>query len=361
MQKIKLKYKLLLSGFPGIKGKYEIEDFYLKSEYIDIDKYIEGRVSNEFLLSEFMSYCFLSSEKGIYINFLESISFCEFEIANKCKLNEENMRYKNGFQLLINKYPEIIRKVKNIITEIRLTLNIPVSAPVIRIYFYNVNEEYLFSFIYCIETSIWNRLLYVDENEFNSCSRFHIKLDYYLNVDNERYKRALLFFNESFDSSKKEIRFINLISCLESIFNYKLSSQESITKRVSTICANIFSVFDNKFDEYYDEFKSYYNKRSRYLHGDKNVISIEDEKGLRKRVRVIMILYMIVIKEKKNSTREMINYLNDTKKMDLQHQLLLKTLFSDSFKEQQLGILEHLKNNKIDIPKEFEEKILSNI
>jgi len=353
MKKIKIKYKLLLSGFPSVSKEYKFHDLILKEEQINDDFFIDIIKSGKFNTGLYLSYCTLiNKDKKAYINYFESYDFTEIEIQNKLVLD------KNKLTKLIEKYPIIVNKIDELLTELRLTLNIPVSIPIKIISFYNENDEYIDSLTIISNISFWNRISYIDSLEFANNSRFHIELKYFYQIDNTRYKRALLFFNESFDSNKSEIRFINLVSCLESLFNYNLTKEESITKRVSSIIAGIFSIFNDKYDEYYDLIKKIYNKRSRYLHGDNNAITMEDEKILRKITRIVLILYSIVIMNKKYTTKEMINYLSFPKKIDIQHKMLLKALFAKSFHEQQSEVLNVFKEEFGNIiPNEIEEKI----
>lgn len=358
MQVIKIKYEILLSGFPGIDKTFQFHEFTLKSEKINEEKLIELTQSKDFNTGLFISYCLLTDEQGsAFYNYFENEEFIELEISNKCILKQEKI------PSLCQKYPSIINKATNLFPELRIIFNVPVTTPVIKISFYNSEEEYIGQLVHINSVSFWNRMSLIDPDEFANNSRFHINLEHFKMIANDRYKRAMDFYDDSFESGKVETRFTMLISALESLFNYRLTSNDSITKKVSSSCANLLSIFTpEKYEENYIKIKKIYNIRSRYLHGDKNTITLKDEKELRKIVRIILIFYSIVINEKNYTIQEMLDYVNNPSAIELQHKLLLRGLFATSFEEQQLSILKTIEDELGNIvPPEFKKRMIESV
>lgn len=320
MKTIKIQYKILLSGFPNRDEEYNIDEFKLKKEIVNQDK-IKERIDKEvFDTGIFIKYCIV--DKLGTILYLENDELIDFQIQNKFNLSE------NKVKLLLEKYKSIIEKVKNTINKIKLTLDIPVEYPMIRLNIFDENNEFICDYVQKNYITFWNRLEYISTNEKDKNFASIIESKYWGKIREERINRALNFFYTSFDSNSEAIRFIMLISSLESLFNYKLSSQNSITKRVSELSAKILSVFNQeKCEENYNKVKKIYNIRSKYIHGEKNKITIEDERLLRRIVRIIIIFYIIVHIDTNWSIGEIINYINgDPEKVKEEYKEILKLL-----------------------------------
>lgn len=355
MQTIKIKYKYIISGFPSINGDYKIHNFKYIKRPIDLSKFDLTDIENTIYVGHFLneySYTTKDDDKKYY-NCLECDDYFNYNISSKCIFNKEKLN------LLFSKYPDILLKADKLVKELRLVLNIPISIYIQILEVYSSDEMLIGKCVYFVGGTFWNKLSYIDAEELSKNARFHINYDLFTDVKLERYHRALSFFYDSFDSEKKEIRFIMLMSSLECLFNYKLRNSESITHKVSTIFANIFSTFDGRYDYYYQIAKVFYDKRSKYLHGNNNTISEADEKELRKYSRIILLFVSLVIINNSFSLKEMLKYLENNKQYNLQDKLFLTALFAKDFKEQQLGLLDVIKKSGFKIPKETENFILS--
>ena len=354
MKKIKIKYEILISGFPELLVDYKFRGFSLKKYYIKDSTMEEYDLFNTNLV---LSHCmFIDNDNKKSVYYLENDDFVEYEIQNKLILTKEKIPE------LCSKYPNILNNVYNLILEMRLTLNIPIGFLTVNVNIYNENDLFIGTANYMSETYIWDRMKNIDIDEFINNSRSGFDIKTFLKIDNVRYQRALMFFNRSFDDPDVSIRFIMLVSCLESLFNYRLRKEESITNRVSTICSNILSALDNNNSLYYDEIKSMYNKRSRFLHGDNDAINLECEKKLRKYTRIIIIFYSNVALKTHKSTNEMIQYLLKPEEYDLIEKLIISALLSKSFKEQQERAIELIEKTEGEkLGEEIKKYLLSNV
>ncbi len=131
----------------------------------------------------------------------------------------------------------------------------------------------------------------------NIAKRLKFNFDYnwfYRNTPNH-VKRSMDLYFSSFEVSDPRIVHALLFSSLESLFNVK---GNKIAETVSESVYKIVPKSDgNKFDVK-KEIKKQYNKRSRFLHGDKeNHPKSEDAFFLREIVRKVIICYVWIVKE----------------------------------------------------------------
>lgn len=347
MKSIYLKYKILVNGL-CTKTNYSIDGFTLKRSKFDIKifkhKYDVNKKGIDFNLNLYLMNC-INNELELSYNYLETDNFEEIKISNKQKINSQTIT-----EILINK-KEIIYKIYNLEQKIRLSLNIPLIFQIVCIEFYDESKKFLEAIQINKSFSNWNRLIYdISNDEFSNNSRYRFNFNDMKNTNNNHFNRALEFYNDSFESEKISNRFILIFSSLEAIFNLE-SSQ--VTEKISRYTAKILANGNEKeYEKVYSNIKKLYKKRCRYIHGsENNNILIEDEILLRYYVRKIIINYWIIIITTKKTAKEILNYLNSGEKLDLQVRLVISSLNSSNFTEQQHKIINIIENELgIEVP-----------
>ena len=354
MKKIFAKCKCLVSGFPAVKGIYKISNFKLCYLKIDIEKMVKNDVMKEFNLNGFLLFCqYVLEDNCHYVNYFENIDFIPVEITD-----DDYEKIKKREFINIKQYDCLLNEIKTLERKIKLELNIPIAIHVACVELFDENYNLTNFYNLLFDKPFWFRLNEVD-NSFNNNSRFHLNFDLVNELDNERIKRALDFFYDSFDSSKIEIRYVLLFTSLESLFNL---DGKDISKNISNYVAKIMTLFDvEKYDIIFSNMKNLYNIRSKYIHGNSGAnITAENEKELREIVRKVLIFYYLIYTKKKFSNKEMLSYLNNIEKIELDERLVLKTLQAKDFAEQQLGLIEELEKNII-LPNSFKKQIYDGI
>lgn len=180
------------------------------------------------------------------------------------------------------------------------------------------------------------------------------------NTKNNYFDRALEFYNDSFESDKISNRYILIFSALEAIFNL---DTEDITEKISRYSAKILA--EDNYDEYkkiFEDIKKLYGKRCDYIHGSKtNNILDSDEKLLRFYVRKIIIAYWLIILYSKKTAKQILKYLDNDEKLDLQIRLFISTINSSSFTEQQHKAVDIIEKELGEsIPQETKNFLYSN-
>ena len=355
MKKMFLKYKILVNGL-SVVGNYTLDGFTLKegifNKKLFDKKYKREEIGISINMNLYLISCLTDYNKLSY-NYFESNDYIEIEVSNKTKKDNLGKVLKNN--------KDIIGKVLDIEMKIRIILNIPILFQSVDIEFYDENKNYVGTYQFNRPISYWNRLMYkLPSEEFHNNSRFHMDLNSMKNTNNNYFNRAIEFYNDSFDSDKITNRYILIFSSLESIFNL---DTEDVTEKISRYSAKLLAEDNEKeYSQIYTDIKKLYKKRCDYIHGSKtNNINEGDEKLLRRYVRKIIIAYWMIILNTKMTSRQILKYLDNEEKLDLQTRLFISTINSNSFSEQQhkaINIVE--KELGRPIPKETKELLLSN-
>lgn len=356
MKKIYVKYTILVNGL-NIIGEYNIDNFLLKKGYINENYFNEfHNISTDGMQIDLNLYAtsFINDFEDMSYRYFESIDYFEFDVSNKTIVTKEK-----AFEL-IEKYPEICEIPNNFEKKLRLTLNVPLYFAIIRINLYDENRNYKFFICDNKTISSENRCHYnLDPNVFHNNSRFHMNYKEFECLNNNNYKRALEFYNDSFESNKISTRFILIFSSLEAIFNL---DTKSIEEKLARYSAKLLSE-DNKeiYNLIKENIKKLYRKRSNYIHGSKiGDITTEDEKLLREYVRKIIISYWMIASIKKESSKQILRYLDSDELLDIQIRLVITSLNSYDFKSQQYNLISIIENDYgITIPEETKKNILS--
>lgn len=329
MKKMFLKYKMLVNGL-NVNGDYTIDGVTLKEGIFDKElfdkKYINDGIGISINMNLYLISC-LTDYNRLSYNYFESNDYSEIEVSNKTTKNNLGKVLKNN--------KDIIDKVLDLEMKIRIILNIPILFQSIDIEFYDENKKYVGTYQFNRPVSYWNRLMYkLPDEEFHNNSRFHMDINSMKNTNNNYFNRAIEFYNDSFDSDKITNRYILIFSSLESIFNL---DTEDVTEKISRYSAKLLAEKDKiQYDRIYKDIKKLYNKRCDYIHGLKtNNINEDDEKLLRKYVRKIIIAYWHIILITKKKSKEILDYLDSDELLDIQVRLLISTINSNNFSEQQ--------------------------
>lgn len=346
---------MLVNGL-SIVGNYTLDGFTLKEGIFDKELFDQEYKSEEpgisINMNLYLVSCLTDYNKLSY-NYFESNDYIEIEVLNKTTKDSLGKVLKNN--------KDIISKVLDLEMKVRIILNIPVLFQSIDIEFYDENKKYVGTYQFNRPISYWNRLTYkLPNEEFYNNSRFNMDINSMKNTNNNYFNRAIEFYNDSFDSDKITNRYILIFSSLESIFNL---DTEDVTEKISRYSAKLLAENDKiEYDKIYKDIKKLYKKRCDYIHGSKtNNINEEDEKLLRKYVRKIIIAYWHIILITKKKSKEILEYLDSDESLDIQVRLLISTINSNSFSEQQhkaVDIVE--KELGRSIPKETKELLFSN-
>lgn len=279
------------------------------------------------------------------------------------KDNSLNYEYLINKQLIeytyesIGSKEEVVEYLTNLITaeveflqkKIRLITGIAISFPT---YFTNIyDSENNFYSKFGDTTGVMPILTLQNYNEkmiekLDYRANFHIKnftIEDLQNKD-DRFKRALNFYDNSFNVYDKAIRFTLLISALESLFNI---NGENISKEIAKYSSKIMFFTHKKTHSRNYKIKTYYDIRSRYIHGNKDCeISQTDLENLIDYVREILIVYWsISLNYSVTNAEEIKNIIETHSKEDLniQVKVIIEYLTSDptAFREMVQNIFQY--------------------
>lgn len=358
MKKIYIKYKILVNGFSTV-SEYKIDNFSLKTGQINEEYFSKKHniTKDETMKIDFNSYIYscISDYKNLYYRYFENEEFIEYEISNKTNISKDNV-----FNIL-DKYPLIISNIDDLERKLRIIFNIPLMFQNIHIDVYDNSKIYICNVQLNKLISTWNRLNYnISPEEASNNSRFHFDYDSMKATGNNYFNRALDFFNNSFESEKIEVRYILLFSCLEAIFNL---TAKDITTRLASVSAKLLAENNQVFfEQVFKDIKKLYEKRCNYIHGSKlNNIMEDDEKNLRRYTRKIIIAYWTIILNSNMTAKQILEYLENDEKLDIQIRMIITALNSDDFSSQQQRLLDFVeKKLNIRIPEETRNNLLSN-
>lgn len=185
-------------------------------------------------------------------------------------------------------------QIKILEKKLRLISGYGINLPVFKTIIYNSKKEFLTStgFIEWKFTPL--KAISYDTNDRKKLEQ---RLQLYiadstlkdLETKNQRFSRALYFYNSSFESYDAGIRFTLLFSALESLFNI---SGDKVTENVSNFSSRILFLSKTERKKTKYKIKHYYDERSKFIHGSNNyIISSEIEGKLRDFVREILLIY----------------------------------------------------------------------
>ena len=171
--------------------------------------------------------------------------------------------------------------------------------------------------------STYNRLKYeLDEDEFSNNSRLHLDFKFMKNIKNLQFKRALEFYNDSFESDNVRSRFILIFTSLEAIFNL---DGKSISEKLSECISVLLSQNNEQEKEKIKkDIKYLYSQRSKYVHGKTNLIQKEDEKLLRFYTRKIILIYWFILYDTNLRSENILEYIYNKKKFRFKSTFIYK-------------------------------------
>lgn len=337
MKKFKIKIKLLVYGFPPIDKDFIIDNFELKSEKINLNSIGEAVDKNPFIPTGYIYNCTfqIKNDKNIYYNYFENVEYIECYISNDKAKSKETI---TNFFLTSNDIEELINNFKK---KLRLIYNLRIMFPIYKVVILNENNEFINYFIsYSNFPSKYGIRKDFNKEKFSNNSRYGFNLEKFILTEknNVKFKRAMSFFNDSFESNDVAIRFILLFSCLESLF---ITSKKNITENLALCTSRIF-YYENKKEEeeMYERIKELYDYRCKYIHGKKTGnITYGLETELRDIVRYVILIYWHLCLLGKTSNK-IIKNLKNQEKISLQTKIYIKEIMSNNYEKTRNEIYE---------------------
>lgn len=259
-----------------------------------------------------------------YYNYFENEVYDELDIPK-----DRYLLGVNSILEYVNKNKNISNIVSDLEKKIRLIFNIPVAFPIVNMYIYDNNEQFISKIIVYRDFSIENRLKYVNDKNFFENSKFNYNVNEIEKIqqNHSNFKKAMDFFYYSFDSSSLATRYIIIFSALESLFNL---DADKIKEKLGKYSSRIMCFDDIKKEcQVYTRIKSLYNKRCDYIHGRNTfAIKMKDEIELREYVRKIIIIYMNICIIYSYTDKEIIWMLDNNIKLGFQIRIIAKRINS---------------------------------
>ena len=315
------KTKILISGlFPMVNFRIDgfIEKTALYNEnMIDINNPDYIFYSSGHLLHS-MYAC--REKEGSYYEYFENEGMIKYEVDDEISRVDVEKKILNEQFIKVN----LLQK------KIRLLTGIGITLPVFKTTIYNDKGEF-YTYVGGVNWEV-SRIA-VSDYDAELKTKLEQRLHLYIldstitNLENKnmRYKRALNFYLQSFESQDIGIRFTLLFSALETLFNI---SGNEVTKEVSTYSSNILFLSSKERSKSKWKISTYYNIRSRYIHGnDGYQLTKKQESELRDYVREILLIYwnisMVYNIYDPQNIKELINSTKITN-LDIQVQLFIK-------------------------------------
>lgn len=303
------KNKILINGlFPMIdykidgyiekKGKYDKNIINMKDP--DSIFYTSGHLS---------SSVYSPKEK-------DEVFYEYFENDELFELDVDEEKFEDTYKLQKFYLNTILEKVNRLELKLRLITNLNIGLPMFKVTIYDKNKNILTYVGYSVAQSS-NLMIcdYNDEQKELLGNRLRINISdeslVELEEKNNRFKRALSFYNNSFIPNDKYIRFILLFSSLESLFNLN-EEDKKISTQISKYTSKIQFLSTKECRSMKNKIIDYYKIRSAYIHGNEPIsITDENEFDLREIVRKVLIIYWYIsLGYRINSSEEMEQFLD---------------------------------------------------
>ena len=348
--KLFYRTKILISGiFPmknfKIDGYTEKTGIHNSELMIDINNPDYIFYSAGHLIHSLYSY---KGQKENLYEYFENEELFEYEIDDEISKDE--------FQKVFLRYQ--LDKVNLLQRKLRLLTGLGITLPVFTTLVYQ--NDKLFTKIGYMNTETTDLVVnnYDDEMKTKLVHRlcFYISDSTINDLENNnlRFKRALNFYVNSFNSLDIGVRFILLFSSLESLFNIDIENI-SISTVISKYATKILFLSNKMSKEPKKKIINFYNLRSRYIHGDDGFeISREDENELREIVREVLLIYWNISVVYKITNPQEIKKLLDRENRDslnIQVQLFIKYIRTNpsKFKELYNNIKQNFLNENYNI------------
>lgn len=334
--------KILINGIFPMKN-FEIDGYKEKTA-----KYDETMINHDnedaiFYSSGYLTQSLYSAKEkeGIYYEYFENDELIEIDIdeeicANNRKLQEYYLNY-------------ITKKVSFFEKKLRLITGMMIGLPVFNVDIYDENHRFK------TRVGMFNNqsscLMVWDYNDYTK-KILEKRLNFYicdetlieLENKNNRFKRAFMFYNQSFLSVNRNVRFILLFSALESLFNIE---SKNITDDISTYGSKIQFLSEKKEYKVKRKLIDFYEIRSLYIHGNTpREITEKQEFDLREIVRKTLLIYWNISINNSIESPELINsYIqhHNQSNLDIAIQLFIKSLdvmtFSEFYRETRESLL----------------------
>lgn len=325
MGKYKIKFKILVYGFPPVKENCIFDGYKLKRKKIDENEIFDlANQGDQFNTSLCIMSCtyMLEADKNVYYNYFENEEYINIE------LNEEEEFYNNKL-----KQKKIINIILNFEKKLRLQFNMRIIFPIMKVSIYSVDKKTEES-IYLYDDFPTKKFVDIlDEKKFEHNSHFDFSLDSLaeLEKNNVKFKLAMKYFFSSFDPNDVSLRFLMLFSSLESLL---IDNERKKKEKLATRVSNLLMYEPCKEKDIYEEIKNLYKLRSNYIHGLKEVkITSIDEDKLRDYTRETLIIYWIYVNNNNLNLKEMMKKLKDKIDFDFQTKIFVKYLRSENYDE----------------------------
>ena len=326
--KLFYKNKILISGIFPLKN-YKIDGYIEKTGVFD-NKMINTDDPEQIFYSagHLINSCYQCvGKEEVNYEFFESEYLVEYEVDDSLSKDEIQRKI----------LEEQAFKVDLLQEKIRLLTGLAITLPVFLTTIYK--DDAIYTYVGNVTWTVTNLKVYDYDDGMKKILQnrlcFHMADSTIaeLKDKNSRYKRALNFYNNSFDSSDIGVRFTLLFSSLEALFNI---TAENITNEVSKYASKILFLSKRKANSSKWRIIDYYDIRSRYIHGNDGFeITKEIEHNLREYVREILLIYWCVsITYSITDAQEIKDLLDkiDNDTIDLKVQLFVKYLRTDTDK-----------------------------
>jgi len=326
--KLFYKNKILISGIFPLKN-YKIDGYIEKTGIFD-EKMINVNEPEHIFYSagHLINSCYQCvGKKEVNYEFFESEELVEYEVNDELNKDEIHMIF----------LEEQTNKIDLLQEKIRLLTGLAITLPVFLTTIYKDDVFYT-----CVGNVTWTTTnLKVHDYDDDMKQKLQNRLNFHmsnstiieLKEKNSRYERALNFYNNSFNSSDRGVRFTLLFSSLEALFNI---TAENITDEVSKYASKILFLNKNKAKSSKWKIINYYDIRSKYIHGNDGFeITKKIEHNLREYVREILLIYWCIsMTYNITDAQEIKNLLDriDNDTIDMKVQLFVKYLRTDTDK-----------------------------
>lgn len=340
MNNYRINYKILLYGFPPVKGEYCVDNFILKKKVLN-EEIFSNFEKEDFDSSIYFAFCTyeLEGDNTRYYNYLETIEKVNIEVP-KSKISKQDIsNYILNESIAIN-------IIENLEKKLRLQYNTRIIFPIVRLEVYDNNDNYINCSVRYEEFPTELSFTNFNKEDFENNSRFNIKIEDFINLKNNniKFSKAIDYYFSSFDSCDSSVRFIMLFSALEALLiknKEKTGKKYKLASRVSNLlnCNN-----DIDAAKVCEDIKELYRIRSEYLHGiEEKSILIKNENILRKYVRNVLIIYWNYANDNNYDFKQIIENIDNKEEFDFNTRMMAMYLNNYDFKENFERIKEEIK------------------
>ena len=350
MSKLKLKYEILVSGIYPFEGNFEKCGFKIVKNIIEEERIKNLSEESVIYFSPFIGLCCYPDSVGtmVYLTFQKE-EVIEIDYGDE---TEYDVAFTNQYIESLNLFETVEMIEKTMVLEVNNDIKFPIKM--VKVYDLDGNlvtllADFMKLNVPCLISNDQRQVLEVIKRQNNRLSSgISYEKVTELAENNKFFKNALSMYYSSFSVSDHNVRFILLVTALESLLGLGTYSKPEKCEScgqlkyaiTATISQNVSIILMDQNDIIKRRIKKLYDVRSKYVHSGRE-IEKRDEEEMQEYVRKVLLMYWWVSMYKVTYDHKAIikEILSVEYKENLMYQSFLTGLDNMSFDEKRTKML----------------------